>query len=174
MKCHYCNNEIDDKAEECPICGVVFDRKAEKEEYIFHSKKADSVFEKIYYTISGLIYMGFGGAIISSFWNPSFMSVIPLWGFLIIGITLFLQGIIKIILAFKNNEVVDKIDTICSAGYSIGFLVLWFGFLIFFDYTIISTSEMSVALPALLFTLIFWGFGIYMVISIIKQLKAKL
>ena len=162
MKCHYCNNEIDDKAEECPICGVVFDRKAEKEEYIFHSKKADSVFEKIYYTISGLIYMGFGGAIISSFWNPSFMSVIPLWGFLIIGITLFLQGIIKIILAFKNNEVVDKIDTI------------WFGFLIFFDYSIISTSEMSEALPALLFTLIFWGFGIYMVISVIKQLKAKL
>ncbi len=63
------------------------------------------------------------------------------------------------------NESLDKAGSISGKIYIVLFLLLWFGFLIVFDYFVIKENSMSL----FLFSLIFWAAGIYIAKDKLKK-----
>lgn len=74
------------------------------------------------------------------------------------------------IVKLYNEDVGKKMLRIFSAMYYIVFIVIWFAFLIYFDYTIINDwNDGSILL--LLFSLLFYIPGIILIKKIIKKIK---
>ena len=65
---------------------------------------------------------------------------------------------------FNTYEKLNILEKNFSKLYIVGFLLFWFGFLIVVDYFAIKQGQMSI----LVFSLIFWGVGIYIAIKNFK------
>lgn len=85
--------------------------------------------------------------------------VIP---FVIAGIGLFIKGLIDLL--FKNK--ITKFNNLGKNIFKIGFLVFWCGFLVFFDYLAIKSNQLEIVI----FSLIFWFVGIYVVFRRKKEI----
>ncbi len=104
--------------------------------------------------------------------------------FLICGIAITIKGIVILnhnIVNFneiknyniqnkdqKANKDLSKFNLISSHLYGIGFLIFWFGFLIFFDYLAMKQIN-SGGIQLILFSLIFWLAGIYVAFKEFKK-----
>ena len=100
------------------------------------------------------------------------ISIIP---FTICGLGVLLKGVTDLAHGLNirkiGNDVYDldevkpdfykKLNKICSKIFVIGFLLFWFGFLIFIDYLAIQRGEKEI----LAFSIIFWVVGIYFAIK---------
>lgn len=85
--------------------------------------------------------------------------VIP---FAIAGIGLVIAGLIDLL--FKNK--ITKFDNLGKNIFKVGFLVFWCGFLVVFDYIAIKSNQFEIVI----FSLIFWIVGIYVVFRKKKEI----
>jgi hypothetical protein len=90
--------------------------------------------------------------------------------FLICGLALLIQAIIRIINHFKGDGNFLGILITFEKIYVLGFLLFWFGILIFICYTVIKNGNYQNGdYKALLFTIPFWIFGICVIYKTFKK-----
>lgn len=144
--------------------------------------KISSICRPIFQIIGGLIFT-FVLFLIFILGTDIFtkLAIVP---FLICGIAIIIKGIVTLnqnIINYSGtnncntqsrNQIVNKdltkFNSITSHLYTIGFLIFWFGFLIFFDYLAIKQIN-SGGIQLILFSLIFWVAGIYVVFKEFKK-----
>lgn len=101
--------------------------------------------------------------------STEFFEKIVIIPFLICGIAALIFAIINIVKTFKFSEIFNKLETVFYYLYLIGFSLFWYGFLIFFDYMAYKKGDISLVL----FSLIFWIGGTFLIYKKIKERKIK-
>lgn len=100
------------------------------------------------------------------------------------GISLILEGInliaylykiqkedyCKIKILEKNSYKIIKTNNLSNKIYIIGFLIFWYGFLIFFDYLAFKSWNEN-GKQLFFFSLLFWAVGIYVIYKNFKKDK---
>lgn len=66
---------------------------------------------------------------------------------------------------FENEDKLNNVDKVWDKLYFVFFLLMWFGFLIAFDYVAIKNCEFSM----FIFSLLFWAAGILLAIKIFRR-----
>lgn len=184
MVCPNCNYNNPDTNTYCDGCGTKLSFNVSK--ININSNQVDIlsyVIKGLQSTIFGIIFC----AIVLKFmiFGTSNVNYVVGFPFLICGLSVVLIGIVflyrgthsssnasydDLVKQDKTNKFFNKLDFIASNMYQIGFLLFWFGFLIFFDYQAILTwSEGGNQL--VIFSLLFWAVGIFMVVKLFKGNK---
>lgn len=117
------------------------------------------IFQSVIEAISGAIFIAIMTWLeIKAADNVTRIIMIP---FFIAGMGVFLQGVLPLVF-YKNQKIVANMG---KKIYLFGFLLYWFGFLIVWDISAIRNNEIGM----FLFSLIFWGAGIWILVSNFKK-----
>lgn len=117
------------------------------------------IFQNVIKAISGAIFIAIMTWLeIKAADNVTRIILIP---FFIAGMGVFLQGVLPLVF-YKNQKIVANMG---KKIYLFGFLLYWFGFLIVWDISAIRNNEIGM----FLFSLIFWGAGIWILVSNFKK-----
>ena len=177
------NEVIPDQNSDTAIENQVFEEKVDN--IVDKVEQVSSIAAPIVQIIVGLIFTG------SCVWIfilridiATKMIIVP---FIICGLAVLLKGVISLIQCSRNlssnnydynnqekNEIINKnlnnFQVVTSRIYIIGFLIFWFGFLILMDYESIKKINDG-GLQLILFSLIFWAAGIFVVYQAFRKIK---